>query len=59
VNENLEIIVDTEGVWLVFKASNGKIATLSVTAIANSVHGPMTEAALFQWIRDRKKERGF
>ena len=54
--ENLEVHVAEDGVWLTFKASDGKSATLSVEALANSVHGDITEQALLQWCRDRRKE---
>jgi hypothetical protein len=55
--EHLEVGVDKDGiVWLTFNANNGKSATLSVNAIANSIHGSITQAALEQWIEDRKKE---
>jgi hypothetical protein len=53
---NLEISVNEDGVWLTFNASNGKSATISVLALANAVHAPITEAALVQWCEDRKKE---
>lgn len=52
----VEVKVDSEDVWLTFKTSDGKSATLSATAIANGLRGPVTEAALRQWIDDRKRD---
>jgi hypothetical protein len=56
MEENLEVLVKEDAVWLNFNASNGQSAMINVNALANAVHGPITESALRQWCEDRRRE---
>lgn len=48
----LELSADEHDVWLTFKASDGKIASISIAALAEK-HGGIVGAALRQWAADQ------